>query len=535
MSGRGRPEDLALTRRRVLQIVGAGAGTIALSQRGIAHAAAQAPTGELKVGTGNPNYRTDPNRATIGMYGLNTNIFESLVRLTPEYQIEPLLAESWEFVEPNTWRFTLRQGVTFHDGTPFTAEAVKWSFGRVALAGGGSIGVDENSVAVVNDYTVEITPSRPNLRLVQQLNHPVYSIVAPNSEPAETRIGTGPFREVEYTVDDHYTVETYDGYWGEKPKVGKITFRFYPDPTTRVLALQSGDVAMITEVPREAALDLTSSGEFTLATSTVGAYTAIYQSLHGKEPYDLLQDKALRQAVAHAIDKESIVQGVWQGNAEIGRTMIPPAILGPAGDQIVGPTYDPEAAKSTLEAAGWTGDGTRQKDGRDLKLTMVVGFPDAATHGPIPEFVQAQLKEIGIELELVQTPDTATYEARLQAGEGDLWIEAGSQNDGNPCFLPDLLFYTAPADADPESAMYGNMFAPGAAFDAHIDTCRSAVTTEEVQEAAAMAVKVLIDDEFVVIPIAGVYRLFGVSASVTGVVPHPSGVNQKWTSVSVTE
>ncbi len=285
------------------------------------------------------------DRATIGMYSPNVNIFESLVRLTPDYQIEPLLAESWEFVEPNTWRFVLRQGVTFHDGTPFTAEAVQWSFGRVARAGGGSIGVDETSVTVVDDFTVEITPSRPNRRLVEQLNHPVYSIVAPNTEPADTRVGTGPYKEVEYVVDDHYTVEAYDGYWGDKPLVGRLTFRFYPDPTTRVLALQSGEVDLITEVPREVALEVTGSGEFTLATSEVGAYNAIYVGIHGTEPYDLGQDKAIRQAIVHAIDKEAIVQGVWQGNAEVGRTMIPPAILGAAGDQIVGGGVRPRAGE----------------------------------------------------------------------------------------------------------------------------------------------------------------------------------------------
>lgn len=529
-----RPWASALSRRDLARLVGTGAlGLSALTLGG--RTLAQEGGGELTIGTSAASYRTDVDRATIGMYSPNVNIFESLVRLTPDYQIEPLLAESWEFVEPNTWRFVLRQGVTFHDGTPFTAEAVQWSFGRVARGGGGSIGVDETSVTIVDDFTVEITPSRPNRRLVEQLNHPVYSIVAPNTEPADTRVGTGPYKEVEYVTDDHYTVETYDGYWGEKPLVGRLTFRFYPDPTTRVLALQSGEVDLITEVPREVALEVTGSGEFTLATSEVGAYNAIYVGIHGTEPYDLGQDKAIRQAIVHAIDKEAIVQGVWQGNAEVGRTMIPPAILGAAGDQIVGGAYDAEQAKSLLEAAGWTGEGTRQKDGRELKLTMVVGFPDAATHGPIPEFVQAQLAEVGIAVEIVQTPDTATYEARLQAGEGDLWAEAGSQNDGNPCFLPDLLFYTPAADADPESAMYGNMFAPGAAFDAHIDTCRSAVSTEEVQEAAAMAMKVLIDEEFVVIPIAGTYRLYGVSGGVEGVVPHPSGVNQRWSAVSVQE
>ena len=533
MAGRG-PLGAVFTRRDALRIAGAGAAAVTLLGPGARRTWAQ-PTGELTIGTAGASYRTDPNRATIGMYSPNPNIFESLVRLTPDYQIEPLLAESWEFVEPNTWRFVLRQGVTFHDGTPFTAEAVRWTFNRIALSGGGSIGVDENSVAIVDDYTVEITPSRPNLRLVQQLNHPVNSIVAPNTEPAEVRVGTGPFREVEYVVDDHYTVEAYDGYWGEAPQVQNVTFRFYVDPQTRVLALQSGEVDLITDVPREQVQDVTGSG-FTTVNSAVGAYNAIYVSLHGQAPYDLGQDKAVRQAVAHAIDKAAIVEGVWQGNAEVGRTMIPPAILGPAGDSIVGGApYDPEQARALLEQAGWTGEGIRQKDGRELKLTMVVGYPDAAAHGTIPEFVQAQLEEVGIAVEIVQTPDTATYEARLQAGEGDLWAEAGSQNDGNPCFLPDLLFFTPPPDTDPESAMYGNMFAPGAAFDAHIETCRSAVAVEEVQEAAAAAVKLLIDEEFVVIPIAGTYRIYGASDSVEGVEPHPSGVNQRWTAVSVAE
>ncbi|MFP5326719.1 MAG: ABC transporter substrate-binding protein, partial [Acidimicrobiia bacterium] len=368
------------TRRDLARLVGAGALGVTASAFG-GHSLAQEGGGELTIGTSAASYRTDVDRATIGMYSPNVNIFESLVRLTPDYQIEPLLAESWEFVEPNTWRFVLRQGVTFHDGTPFTAEAVQWSFARIARAGGGSIGVDETSVAVVDDFTVEITPSRPNRRLVEQLNHPVYSIVAPNTEPAETRVGTGPYREVEYVAEDHYTVEAYDGYWSDKPLVGRLTFRFYPDPTTRVLALQSGEVDLITEVPREVALEVTGGGEFTLATSEVGAYNAIYVGIHGMAPYDLGQDKAIRQAIVHAIDKEAIVQGVWQGNAEVGRTMIPPAILGPAGDQIVGGAYDPEQARTLLEGAGWTGEGTRQKDGRELTLTMVVGYPDAATHG----------------------------------------------------------------------------------------------------------------------------------------------------------
>lgn len=535
------PLRIKLSRRQLVQGAAAGAGaatTTRLLARTSATAAPlrQATSGELRVGVTQTTFRTDPNRATIGMYPLNTNIFESLVRLSPDYQIEPLLAESWEFVEPNTWRFTLKQGVTFHDGTPFKADAVAWSMTRVALAGGGSIGVDENSTKVIDDYTVEITPSRPNHRLVQQLNHPVYSMVAPNSEPATTRIGTGPYKETSYTVDEQYVVEANDAYWGDEATIEMITFRFIPDGTTRLLALQSGEVDLIYEVPKESAVELSGGDDLQLVTSKVGAYSAFYFNIHGQAPYDIGQDKAVRQAVASAIDKESIVAGVWQGNAEVGKTMIPPAILGSAGSIVADVPFDPEMAKQVLDAAGWVaGDGgIRQKDGRALKLTMIVGFPDADAHKPMPEFVQAQLKDVGIDSEIVLTPDTATYEARLASGEGDLWAEQGSQNDGNPCFLPDLLFYTPDPAGDAESAMYGNAFAPGPAFDTNIDTCRSAVGIEDVQTAAAAAMKVLINDEYVVLPLAGLYRMFGVSKNVQGFVAHPSGVNQRWAGIAVT-
>lgn len=536
--------QLALTRRRLVQLAGATAGTASLTGLGTlapghVRAGQETPGAEVTIGSDEDGYRREEPRANIGMYPLNTNIFESLVRLTPDYQVEPLLAESWEFIEPNTFRFKLREGVTFHDGTPFTSEAVVWTMGRIAEAGGGVLGVDENSTVAIDDLTVEITPARPNLRLVEQLNHPNNSIIAPNTEPATTRIGTGPFMEVEYVQDDRYVVEAYPEYWGdEKPQVAGITFRFYPDPTSRLLALQAGEVDLITDVPRQSANQIEASGG-RLETSKVGAYEAFYINIHGAEPYDLGQNPVIREAVAAAIDKEAVVAGAWQGNAEPGQTMIPPAILGGAGEQAIeGVSFDPEQARQLLEDDGWTmGDGdVRSKDGRTLSLALVSGYPSASDHGSVPELIQAQLAEVGIAVEIVQTPDTATYEARLLALEGDLWLEAGSQNDGNPCFLPDLLFTTPAPDADPESALYGAAFAPGEAFDTFIEECRTATSTEGVQEAAASAMNLLIDEEFVVVPLAGFYRIMGVSANVDEAFEaHPSGVNQRWTSLNVTE
>jgi peptide/nickel transport system substrate-binding protein len=521
------------TRRALLKTIAAASLSGAIPAFATTRNAVRAEGSELVVGWEGISYKTEPGRATIGMTPLNTNIFESLVRLGPDYSVEPMLAESWELIEPNTFRFTLRQGVVFHDGTPFTSEAVKWSMDRLSV--NPAVGLSTDSTVILDDYTVEITPTSENRRFVEQLVHPSRgSIVAPGSEPADTRIGTGPFREVEYVVDDRYVVEAFPDYWGDAPAVSRITFRFYPDATTRVMALQAGEVDMIGAVPRESVGELTDAG-FTILTSPVGAYSAFYVNIHGNAPYDLGQDPVIREALTLAIDKPAIIEGIWQGNAEPGVSIVPPTILGGRANLVQGPAYDPDAARALLEEAGWKvgTDGVREKDGRRLAMEMIVGYPNAATHGQMPELLQAQLREIGLEVILVQTPDTGAYEVLLQDGTGDLWVETGNQNDANPCFLPDLLFASPDPDGDAASNAYANAFAPGAAFDEFIAACRTAPSTGDVQEAAARAMRLLVDELFVVAPIAGVYRIYAAQAGVTGFEPHPSGVNQRWTTVSL--
>jgi ABC-type transport system substrate-binding protein len=337
-----------------------------------------------------------------GIYPVNANLYETLVRLTPDYQIEPWLATGWEFRPPNTWRFRLRQGVRMHDGSLFTAEAVRWSMARIAAAGGGAIGVGEGSVEIIDNHTVDITPVRTNLRLLQQLAHPNWSIVAPGTEPAERTIGTGPVRLVEYVKGNHVTVERFDDYWGEQAGVERITFRFLPDANTRVLALRSGQVDVAYELPREAAQSVAGFRGVTVARSPVGGHAAIYVNRNGEPPYDLGSDPAVRRALAHAIDKGSIVGNVWSGNAE--------------------------------------------------------------------------------------------HRAFLHPGR-----ERGA----------------------------------GPHFDRFIDGCRAAVDAEEVRRNAAEAMRLPVDEERVVIPLAGTYRLWGLSERVTGFATHPSSLSQRWESVSL--
>ncbi|MEK7424535.1 MAG: ABC transporter substrate-binding protein, partial [Actinomycetota bacterium] len=428
----------------------APSGTAA-SPGGTAAASAKvelAATQELAVAVGGDGYRNDAKRTNIGMYPLNANIFETLVTLSPDYQVLPGLATKWELRPPNTYRFTLRSGVKFHDGSPFTAKDVVWTMQRIAKQGGGTVGVDEKSAVAVDDLTVDITPKRQNLRALQQLVHTHWSIAKAESDTAKP-MGTGPFKFVEYLKGQRIVVAANDDYWGGKPTLRKITFRFLPDGNTRVLALQAGEV-QISDIPKESAKTIT--GDFSVSRSKVGAYEAIYINVRGKQGYDLGKDAAIRQAIAYAIDKKQVVESVWQGNAEVNQTMIPPAILGSEVSRITGTNRDVAKAKKILDDAGWKAgaDGIREKNGRKLSLTMVVGFPTAEVHKPMPEFAQAQFKEVGMDVKIVTTPDTASYEARLAKGEGDLWVEAGSQNDANPCFLPELLFSSPEPGGDEE-------------------------------------------------------------------------------------
>lgn len=476
------------------------------------------------------DYNTGPG-SELGIYPVNANIYETLVRLTPDYRVAPMLATRWEFRPPNTWRFHLRQGVKMHDGTAFTARSVEWTIRRMAKTERRLLGTADSSVRVLDDSTVDITPTRPNLRLLEQLVHPNWSIIAHGSEPSTAPVGTGPFKIVEYAKGNRLTVERFAGYWGEKARLNRITFRFITDPNTRVLALRSGEVGIAYDLPREEARDVARVPGLTLASSQVGSYEALYVTIHGDPPYDLGRDRSIRRALAYAIDKQAIVESVWQGNAERGQTLVPASILGESARLVRGTAFDPASAKQILDSAGWMPgpDGVRARRARRLSLTMIVGFPNPEIHRPMPEVVQAQLRAIGVELKIVQTADNASYQARIRSGQGDLWAEAGGQNDANPCFLPDLLFYRGGAPADRSS--YARIFGPGAGFDRFIDACRSAGNAEAARRNAAEAMRVLVDEEFVVIPLAATYRLWGVSNRVRGFVPHPSSLSQRWESV----
>ena len=483
---------------------------------------------DLTIGDVTDEYVTSGPKTAVGQYPTNANVYEPLVVLQPDYSIAPGLATSWEQSGANTFRFHLRPGVTFHDGSPFTATDVQWSLNRMAMAGGGNIGLSTDSTVVIDPMTVEITPKKTDLRVVEQLVHPEWSIVKNNTVPGPSAPGTGPFKWGEYVSQSHVKVLRNDAYWGTKAQATSLTINFIPDDNSRGLALQGGQLDIARDVARTSVSTLQKQSGVKILKAPVGLYSAMYINVHGSAPYTIGADPAVRMAIQTGLDRAGLIASVFGGLGVAAQTLLPPALLGAAASMVQGFSHDPAAAMQALDTAGWTasGGGIRSKNGQMLSLELVDGFPDAPSNAGIPEFIQANLKEIGIDIRITTEPDSASYSAALGAGKGDLFLEMGNQNDANPAFLPEILFYSRGT-----SASYPKLFGPGAAFDDQIDAALAATTEDAVKQAVAAAMHQVVDVSQILVEMAGLFRIIGTRSNIAGLSPHPSDVNQLWTGV----
>lgn len=484
---------------------------------------------ELVVGVGaDPWVDSEEDRKRRPSYPLNADVCETLVHLGTDFSVEPMLAESWELVGDNTYRFTLKDGTTFSDGSPVTAEAVKASLDyTVAEPSTGFSFLGKDSTKVVDERTVEVTPEQQNLRLVEQINHPTYAVMPPGEDPLNDPkpTCTGPFKVVEYAPQERLVVERNDEYWGEAPKLDKITFRFFPDDTTRVLALQNGEVDLINDVPQGILSTLEGKPGTVIETSPVGNVTLMYVARRDADGNPkLLADPKLRRAVAAAMDTRSYVDGVLDGNAEQVPTVAPPAVLGEFKDMVKGVPFDLAEANRLLDEAGWTrqGDAIRTKDGKPLEMTIVFARVDLTT----VEFVQAQLRAVGIGGKIKQL-DPGAYRTALDTGSYDLDISVPNQNDANPAFLLALRWYSEGPGKNAKIISPG----PGTTYDELVAKTLTAEDDESLRRAAAEAMHELVDVEVGGIPLAGGYRIFAMNDKVRGLQIHPSGTNQRWASV----
>lgn len=489
-----------------------------------------AATQELVVGAPDDQFQNEyqPLKSRLGNYPISVNMCETLVRLGEDFSLRPLLATSWELMGSNTWRFHLRQGVKFWDGSPMTANDVKWSLDRTARGQQGYSFIGEGSTVVVDPQTVDVTPTQPNLRLIEQILHPTYAIMKNGTDLAQQPMCTGPFAYVDYQKAQQLVVQRNPDYWGQKALLQKMTFRFYPDPNTRQLALQSGEVDLMMDLPPAQVATVKGQKGLQVMNAPVGRTMLMYLNIHGQDPYVLLQDISLRQALGYALDRKIMVDKIWEGNAAVVQTMGPPEILGDFAKNVQGFTYDQAKANQLLDGVGWIkgADGVRVKGGQRLSITLI-GW--AEWDNQTLEYIQSQLASVGIDMKINKSADQASYSKLLDAGQFDIDLEGPNQNDGNPIFLPALRFYSKASGANVK------YFAPGAQFDQVIESGSAATNEAEVQRSAATSMQMLIDQQAIVVPVAGLFRLYGMKNTVQGLVPHPSQTNQWWNTVWISK
>lgn len=492
------------------------------------------PTGpqELTVG-----YQKDPwidasqgDKKRKPNYPLNADVCDTLVQLTADFSVAPMATEG-RFVGNNTFRFTLVPGIKFADGTPVTSTELKSSVDYATQApavGTGFIGPD--STKIVDDRTVDITPRLPNLRLLEQINHPSTVLLKPGSDPlnnVQQSVCTGPFKVERYTQGQELVVVKNTNYWGKPALLDRITFKFYPDDTTRALALRNNEVDLITDIPLNILNSVSSQPDVKIVKAPVGYVHMFYISRRKSatgEP-TLLADPVLRRAVASSIDRNAYVRGVLGGNAEPIPHVQPPAVLGQFADIVKGVPFDRNEANRLLDQAGWrrTGDGVRTKDGQPLRLKIVFQRLDLTT----PEFVQAQLRAVGFDAQIAQL-DEGAYRAAIEAGDFDIDISAPNQNDGNPAFLTSLRWYSqAGGGANNQVLMIG----PNTRFDNMITDILAEPDPTELKRKSAEAMRELIDNEIGGVNLGGLYRVYAMKNKVNGFEPHPSSTNQRWRTV----
>lgn len=360
------------------------------------------------------------------------NIFQGLTRFGPDGSILPDLAKSWDVSEDGTvYTFHLQTGVTFQDGTVFDADDVKFSLDRARAPDSANAqkvlfkGI--TSVEVIDPQTVRITLSGPDGAFPFKMAWGDAVIVAPETVATEAThpVGTGPFAFGNWVQGDHVTLTAYPGYWGDKPKIKTATFRFISDPTAAFAAVMAGDVDAFPNFPAPETLDqFKADPRFKVLVGTTEGETILAMNNRNAP----LNDVRVREAIAHAINRQDIIDGAMFGYGTPIGTHFPPH--NPAYRDLTAlSAYDPEKSKALLAEAGVSG----------LKLRLALPPPVYARRGG--EIIAAELAAVGIETEITNLEWAQWLDQVFKRHDFDLTIVSHTEPaDINIYARPDYYF-----------------------------------------------------------------------------------------------
>ncbi|WP_017186642.1 ABC transporter substrate-binding protein [Alkalibacillus haloalkaliphilus] len=461
-------------------------------------------------------------------------IYESLLDFEEDsFEIKPGLAHDWDVSDDGlTYTFYLEEGVTFHDGTDFNAEAVKVNYERWSGADdtysfeddgyaysmygtmfGGFHGDDGHVISEVNvngDYEVEFVLNEPLGFFLQNMAMSYFAITSPaaleehGAEINENPVGTGPFKFVSWSRDDQIVLEAFEDYRVDGlPKLDGVIFEVIPDNSSRLIALNSGEIHIMDGLNPDDAAGIDSDEETILYTRAANNFGYLgFQT--EKEP---INDPLVRQAINHAIDREQIAEALYAGYAIPAVNPVPPGYLG-FNDDLDVYEFDLDRSAELLEEAGYA-------DGFEIDLwTMPVARPYMPDPETVSVIVQDDLAQIGITANIV-TEEWAPYLERTQQGDHELYMLGWSGTNGDPDYFLSSLLHGDNAGSSNRS------FYQNEEVDELLDAAKRAVDQDERAELYQEAQAIIYEDS-PMIPLVHSEPVLASLSNVQNYVPHPS-------------
>jgi peptide/nickel transport system substrate-binding protein len=384
---------------------------------------------ELKIGLSSEPSSVDPHYHNLTPNNaVAQHIFEALVEMDKLQAMHPGLAESWKTIDDLTWEFKLRKNVKFHDGSPFTADDVIFSFERVPNVPKSPAPktsyVRGKYIEKVDDHTIRIKTVKPEALMLNHLAQidimsakAAKDVTTQDLNAGKGTVGTGPYQFVEFVPGDRLVVKRFDGYWGKKEPWASVTFKFIKSDPTRVAALLSGGVDVIEGVPTADAQKLAKEPKVTLASEFSNRVIYLHLDrlrqdaspfIRGKDGAEIknpLNNLKVRQALTKAINRPAIVDRIMEGEATPASQLLPDTYAG-TSKALKPVAYDLNGAKKLLADAGYP---------NGFKLTI---------HGPngrytndtkIIEAVAQMFTRIGVETS-VETLPPSVFFSRASSG-----------------------------------------------------------------------------------------------------------------------
>ncbi|MGN7313508.1 glutathione ABC transporter substrate-binding protein [Alkalicoccobacillus gibsonii] len=449
-----------------------------------------------------------------------SNIYETLVYHDKDLNLKEGLAESFEQLDENTWEFKLREGIKFHDDSDFNAEVVKANLDRILdpeVASQRAFLYDMvEEVKVVDDYTVQIITEYPFAPLPAHLAHTGggmmsaekiaadYEAMENGEEPGSVLnnepTGTGYFEFDSWSPGNELKLTKYEDYWGDPAKVDSVTFRVVPEDGTRIADLNTGAAHIADPLsPSDVSQIEATDGMHVDSTESVAMMYIGFNSQ--KEPFD---DPNVRKALSMAINKDSIIQGIYDGHGLEAKSPLAPKVYGYSEDIDV-IEYNPEEAKALLEEAGY-GEG---------ELSITFNTSDHRERQNIAENVQQALTEIGVNVS-IEMQEWASFLESTANGEQEMFVLSWSTvtGDGDYGLFP--LFH---------ESQFGSAGNRTFTDNAELNELLMSARQNEDQEARLgqyEEAQNIIANEAIVYPLFHEDYLLGVSDSVEGLWQHPT-------------